>query len=123
MNEVLSSIRYIKFMAYERPFEQRILKARDEELRQQRSIYMLEVLWDFIWGASPIACIVVSFYVYTKIMERDLTPAVAFTSLAIFNELRFAINALPDTFVSALQCYVSLLRIGTLDGVDNQTIL
>lgn len=112
MNEVLSSIRYIKFMAYERPFEQRILKAREEEMKQQRHNYMLEVAFNFIWGISPIACVLVSFFVYVKIMQKDLTPSVAFTSLAVFNELRYAINVLPDTFINALQCFVSLRRIG-----------
>lgn len=122
MNEVLSSIRYIKFMAYERPFEQRILKARDEELKQQRKIYMLEVAFNFIWGASPVACVLVAFFVYTKVMKQDLTPSIAFTSLAVFNELRYAINVLPDTFISALQCFVSLRRITTylnLPDVEN----
>ena len=112
MSEVLSSIRYIKFMAYERAFEQRILRAREEEIRQQRNNYLLEVAFNFIWGASPIACVLVSFLVFTKAMHRDLTPSIAFTSLAVFNELRYAINVLPDTFISALQCFVSLRRIG-----------
>ena len=112
MSEVLSSIRYIKFMAYEKPFEQRILRAREEEIRQQRFNYLLEVAFNFIWNTSPIACVLVSFFVFTKVMHRDLTPSIAFTSLAVFNELRFAINVLPDTFISALQCYVSLRRIG-----------
>lgn len=112
MSEVLSSIRYIKFMAYENIFEKRILEAREEELKQQRSIYFLEVAFNFIWGASPIACVLVSFFVYVKVMGQPLTPSIAFTSLAVFHELEYAINVLPDTFISALQCFVSLRRIG-----------
>lgn len=112
MSEVLSSIRYIKFMAYEKVFEKRILEARAEELRQQRKNYFLEVAFNFIWGASPIACVLVSFFVYVKIMGQPLTPSTAFTSLAVFHELEYAINVLPDTFISALQCFVSLRRIG-----------
>jgi ABC-type bacteriocin/lantibiotic exporter with double-glycine peptidase domain len=111
MNEVLSSIRYIKFMAYERAFEQRILKAREEEIRQQRKNYMLEVAFNLIWSTSPITCVLVSFFVYTKIMHQSLTPSIAFTSLAVFHELEYAINVLPDTFISALQCFVSIKRI------------
>lgn len=111
MNEVLSSIRFIKFMAYERAFEKRILSARGEELRQQRNTYLLEVAFNLIWGVSPIVCILTSFFVYTKIMQRDLTPSIAFTALAVFHELTFAINVLPDTFISALQCFVSLRRV------------
>lgn len=112
MSEVLSSIRFIKFMAYEGVFEKRILRAREEELKQQRTVYFLEVAFNFIWGASPIACVLVSFFVYVKVMGQPLTPSIAFTSLAVFHELEYAINVLPDTFISALQCFVSLRRIG-----------
>ena len=112
MSEVLSSIRYIKFMAYERAFEQRILRAREEEIRQQRNNYLLHVAFNFVWGASPVACVLVSFLVFTKGMHRDLTPSVAFTSLAIFNELRYATNVLPYMFITTSQGIVSLKRIG-----------
>ncbi|CAD6588427.1 MAG: hypothetical protein CYPHOPRED_004384 [Cyphobasidiales sp. Tagirdzhanova-0007] len=111
MSEVLSSIRYIKFMAYERAFEQRILRAREEEIRQQRNNYLLHVAFNFVWGASPVACVLVSFLVFTKGMHRDLTPSVAFTSLAIFNELRYATNVLPYMFITTSQGIVSLKRI------------
>lgn len=40
-----------------------------------------------------------------------MTPSKAFASLAVFNELRFALNALPDVFVSGLESLVSLRRI------------
>ena len=36
MNEVLQSVRMIKYLAFERPFEQRILKSRDSELAHLR---------------------------------------------------------------------------------------
>ena len=109
-------------MAYERVFEKRIMAARAEELKQQRNNYLLEIAFNFIWGASPIACVVVSFFMYTKVMGRALTPSVAFTALAVFHELEFAINVLPDTFISALQCFVSLRRIEKyldMPDVDN----
>ncbi|CAH7666033.1 hypothetical protein PPACK8108_LOCUS348 [Phakopsora pachyrhizi] len=75
MNEVLSSIRMIKYMAWESPFEKKILRSREYELKH------------FLW--------------FTKVERRDLTPAVAFTSLV----------TLPETFINALQCLVSLHRI------------
>jgi ABC-type multidrug transport system fused ATPase/permease subunit len=40
-----------------------------------------------------------------------LTPAIAFTSVAVFDELRYALNALPETFINALQGFVSCRRI------------
>ena len=40
-----------------------------------------------------------------------LPPSIAFTAVAVFGELRFALNALPETFISVLQGFVSLRRI------------
>ena len=111
MNEVMSSIRMLKFMAWEAPFEKRILNAREEELKQQRRIYTLEIAFDFIYSFSPVACVVVAFYVYTSVQGNRLIPSVAFASLAIFNELKFAINIIPDILINALQSYVSIKRI------------
>lgn len=93
MNEVLQSIRMIKFFAFEHPFEARILVARDEELRFLKRNFYLEVAFQFIWTASPILCVLVSFYVYTVVMGERLTPSTAFAALAVWNELRFALSA------------------------------
>lgn len=57
MNEILQSIRMIKFFAFEQPFEERILKAREEELKHLKWNFTLEVAFQFIWTASPILCI------------------------------------------------------------------
>ncbi|BGP24141.1 ATP-binding cassette transporter [Rhodotorula toruloides] len=113
MNEVLGSIRMIKFYAFERPFEKRILEARRDELEMLRWNYFLEVSFQGIWSISPILCILVSFWAYTSplLMNRQLTPSTAFTALSVWNELRFALNVVPDVLQSALQSLVSLRRI------------
>ena len=43
MNEILGAIRMLKFMAWERSFEARVLKIREKELRYQRLNYTIEV--------------------------------------------------------------------------------
>ncbi|GAA5837403.1 hypothetical protein JCM5353_002686 [Sporobolomyces roseus] len=113
MQEVLSSIRMLKYMAIEKPFEERILKARDAELAQLRWNFILEVSFQAIWSISPILCVLMSFWAYTSplLMGKNLTPSIAFASLAVWNELRFALNIIPDVVVNALQCVVSLRRI------------
>ena len=40
---------------------------------------------------------------FTLVSGRTLTPSIAFTSIAVFAELRYALNALPETFIQALQ--------------------
>ena len=43
MNEVLGAIRMLKFMAWERSFESRVLKVRNRELKYQNLNYTIEV--------------------------------------------------------------------------------
>lgn len=41
----------LKFMAWERSFEKRVLAIREKELSYQRRNYYIEVLFNFIWYA------------------------------------------------------------------------
>ncbi|OJT05133.1 ABC transporter ATP-binding protein/permease VMR1, partial [Trametes pubescens] len=111
MNEILGGIRMLKFMAWERSFEARVLKVRERELKYQKLNYVIEVLLNTIWNASPILVTLVSFWHFTVVRGQLLTPSIAFTSISVFNELKFALNALPETLIKMLQCAVSLRRI------------
>ncbi|KAH9174901.1 ATP-binding cassette transporter [Lactarius sanguifluus] len=111
MNEVLGAIRMLKFMAWERNFEKRVLKIREKELKFQKLNYIIEVLWNAIWNASPMIVTLVAFFHFAVIKNQILTPSVAFTSVAVFSEMKFALNALPETLINMLQSFVSLRRI------------
>ena len=121
MNEILQGIRMLKFMAWERSFEKRIEGIRQEELHWQARNYLIEVCFNCIWALSPVVVTVVSFLHFTLVAKQELTPAIAFTSIAVFAELRYALNALPETFIEALQGFVSCRRIEkymTLSEID-----
>ncbi|RDB27902.1 ATP-dependent bile acid permease [Hypsizygus marmoreus] len=111
MNEILGGIRMIKFMAWERNFEAKVLKVRVKELKYQKLNYSIETLWNAIWNGSPILVTLVSFWHFTIVRQQTLTPSIAFTSIIVFNEMKFALNALPETFINLLQSLVSLRRI------------
>lgn len=87
------------------------LTASTAELRAQKQQFALEVVFELLWNISPVTCSLTAFFLYTKVQGHELTPATAFASLAVFNELRFALNALPDVFVTGLESLVSLRRI------------
>ncbi|KAI0312306.1 multidrug resistance-associated ABC transporter [Amylostereum chailletii] len=110
MNEVLGAIRMLKFMAWERSFEKRVLKIREQELKYQQLNYAIETLWNAIWSGSPILVTLAAFFHYVVIRGEPLTPSIAFTSV-FFNEMRFALNAVPETLINMLQSLVSLRRI------------
>ncbi|KAH0581287.1 hypothetical protein H2248_012386 [Termitomyces sp. 'cryptogamus'] len=111
MNEILGGIRMLKFMAWERNFEARVMKIREKELKYQKLNYSIETLWNAIWNGSPILVTLVSFWHFAVVREQRLTPSIAFTSIIVFNEMKFALNALPETFINLLQSLVSLRRI------------
>lgn len=112
MNEILGGIRMLKFMAWERSFEKRVMKIRERELKYQKLNYRIEVVFSAIWEASPLIVTLVSFWHFAIWRQQTLTPSIAFTSMMVFNEMRFAMNALPETFINLLQVHVSLKRIG-----------
>ncbi|KDQ53279.1 hypothetical protein JAAARDRAFT_72568 [Jaapia argillacea MUCL 33604] len=111
MNEVLGAIRMLKFMAWERSFEKKVLKIREKELKYQKLNFRIETLWNAIWNGSPLLVTLVSFWHFAVIRQQILTPSIAFTSIAIFSEMKFALNALPETLINLLQSAVSLKRI------------
>ncbi|KAF5314753.1 hypothetical protein D9611_007066 [Ephemerocybe angulata] len=111
MNEILGAIRMLKFMAWERSFEKRVLTIRQRELKYQKLHYNIETIWNAIWNGSPILVTLVAFWHYAVVRGQPLTPSIAFTSIVVFNEMKFALNALPETFINMLQSFVSLRRI------------
>ncbi|EIW76959.1 multidrug resistance-associated ABC transporter [Coniophora puteana RWD-64-598 SS2] len=111
MNEVLGAIRMLKFMAWERPFESRILRVRERELKYQKLNYWLEVIFAAIWDSSPLIVTLVAFWHFSVWRGEPLTPSIAFPTILVFQELQFAFNTLPETFVNMLQSFVSLRRV------------
>ncbi|TCD67258.1 hypothetical protein EIP91_000335 [Steccherinum ochraceum] len=111
MNEILGGIRMLKFMAWERSFEKRVLKIRDRELKYQNLNYNVAVVWNAIWSASPILVTLISFWHFTVVRGQVLTPSIAFTSISVFADLKNALNALPETLINFVQSLVSIRRI------------
>ncbi|KAG2235405.1 hypothetical protein INT48_005755 [Thamnidium elegans] len=111
MNEVLQGIRQIKFFAWESKWEERIMKARNVELHQLSITYINGVFFSLVWQGAPILVTLASFYVFTKVQGNELNAPIAFTVISIFNELRYALNVIPETVIDAVQAYSSLKRI------------
>ncbi|KAH8822793.1 P-loop containing nucleoside triphosphate hydrolase protein [Flagelloscypha sp. PMI_526] len=112
MNEVLGSIRMLKFMAWERTFEDKVLDVRKTELKYQFRTFLIKASFKFIWEVSPVLVAVSCFAHFTLVRGQPLTPSVAFTAILVFAEMKVAINALPDVLVKVLECTVSSKEVG-----------
>lgn len=111
MNEVLQGIRMIKFNAWEKNLANRIFKLRELELKQVRQVFIYDVCFHALWMGVPVIITVLSFLSFTKIQGKDLTPSIAFVSITVFAELRFALNIVPELIIEGAQALVSIRRI------------
>ncbi|RUS23063.1 hypothetical protein BC937DRAFT_92822, partial [Endogone sp. FLAS-F59071] len=111
MNELLQAMRIVKFFAWEGEFRKRILAIRETELKAIRS-RLIEYLWiGNVWFIIPILIMLSVFWAYTTIAGHELTATIAFTALALFANLRFALDEIPFIVSSILQAKVALVRV------------
>ncbi|EPB91889.1 hypothetical protein HMPREF1544_01183 [Mucor circinelloides 1006PhL] len=111
MNEVLQGIRQIKFFAWESNWSKRILESRDAELGCIKKGYLSEVVFLLLWQGTPLMVTTVAFWSFTKLQGEQLTAPIAFTSIAIFNELRAAFSIIPEAAVRLFETLISVKRI------------
>lgn len=121
----------IKFFAWSRNFRARVLEARELEIKRLINIFVMNACFTLLWFGSPILVTVLTFISFVKFQHGELTAAVAFTSIALFDRLRLPLNALPEILVELVTANVSLRRIekflgereimdGVHGGIDNE---
>uniref|UniRef100_A0A8C5GZ36 ATP-binding cassette sub-family C member 5 n=1 Tax=Gouania willdenowi TaxID=441366 RepID=A0A8C5GZ36_GOUWI len=94
MNEILGCIKFIKMYCWEDAFAQNIHTVRSKE----RSILeRAGVVQSLTVGVAPIVVVIASVCTFTLHMALgyDLTAAEAFTVVAVFNSMTFALKVTP----------------------------
>uniref|UniRef100_A0A672I7I8 ATP-binding cassette sub-family C member 5 n=1 Tax=Salarias fasciatus TaxID=181472 RepID=A0A672I7I8_SALFA len=94
MNEILGCIKFIKMYCWEDAFAQNIHKVRTEE---RRILERAGVVQSLTVGVAPIVVVIASVCTFTLHMALgyDLTAAEAFTVVAVFNSMTFALKVTP----------------------------
>ncbi|KAI8821599.1 P-loop containing nucleoside triphosphate hydrolase protein [Chytriomyces cf. hyalinus JEL632] len=112
-SETLSSIRVIKFFAWEDSFLERIIHIRMEELKAVVSGNMIRAGITASGFAIPVMAGVVTFIVYS-VTSPVFDATVVFTALALFNQLRGPLMWTPQMIGSWADTRVALTRIHAL---------
>ena len=114
-NELLTGIKVLKLYAWEEAFEIIIQELRNNELKNLWKTGKISAWTSLIWGGSATIVSLITFLVYvltgTDNDPHILTSAKTFTSLTLFNILRFPLNMLPYLVVSISQAMVSISRL------------
>mmetsp|Transcript_3880 Transcript_3880/g.5967 ORF Transcript_3880/g.5967 Transcript_3880/m.5967 type:complete len:1464 (+) Transcript_3880:108-4499(+) len=112
VNEVLAGIRIIKFYAWEKPFGKELNRLRDKELKALTQLaYTSAVGFSLIMLSAPIINPILVFLVYISTGSKPLDAATAFTTIALFNIMRFPFAFLPMGFLQYVQSKIALKRL------------
>ncbi|XP_054648189.1 ATP-binding cassette sub-family C member 5 isoform X1 [Dunckerocampus dactyliophorus] len=117
MNEILSCIKFIKMYCWEDAFAENIRKVRSEEKRILERAGLIQSL---TVGVAPIVVVIASVCTFTLHMTLgyDLTAAEAFTVVAVFNSMTFALKVTPLAVRSLSEGAVAVKRFQRLFTMD-----
>lgn len=112
MNEILTGIRIIKFYAWELPFGKEVSRVRKLEMDALTKLaYTVAVGFSIILLSTPIVQPIIVFVTYVNIQDQPLTAATAFTTVALFNLMRFPFAFMPMGLLQYIQSKISLKRL------------
>ncbi|XP_005913169.1 multidrug resistance-associated protein 5 [Haplochromis burtoni] len=119
MNEILGCIKFIKMYCWEDAFAKNIRKVRLEErsiLERAGNVQSITV------GLSPITMVLASVCTFSLHMALgyDLTAAEAFTVVAVFNAMTFALRVTPLAVRSLSEASVAVKRFQRLFTMDDR---
>jgi len=116
--EVIGSMRVIKFFGWEQSFLNILQKLREKEINRSKKGIILGANTHAIFGSIPFISSALTFIAYSAAGNK-LTAAKVFSSLAFFNMLRGPLSILPNTFNQLADASVSLKRIkNVLNGEE-----
>uniref|UniRef100_A0A8C7MYW4 ABC transmembrane type-1 domain-containing protein n=1 Tax=Oncorhynchus kisutch TaxID=8019 RepID=A0A8C7MYW4_ONCKI len=111
MNEVLTCIKLIKMYAWETSFEKKI--TGEEEKNEKQLLEMagyIQSINSSITTIIPTMATILTFVVHT-LLGLPLSSSEAFTTIAIFNSMRFSLGLLPFSVKAIAEGLVSLARL------------
>ena len=108
--EILQSVRFVKYFGWESSFLERIDSIRKREIRAIQFLLAIRNAINAVSMSLPIFASMLSFITYS-LSKHPLTAAPIFSSLALFNSLRLPLNLLPMVIGQVTDAWASLGRI------------
>ncbi|TNN71772.1 Canalicular multispecific organic anion transporter 1 [Liparis tanakae] len=120
MNEILNGIKILKLYAWEPSFQAQVEGIRGDELVVMRKFAYLTSVSTFIFSCAPALVSLATFAVFVGVSpDNVLTAEKAFTSISLFNILRFPLAMLPMLIAALVQTTVSRKRLEKFLGGED----
>ncbi|EMD36164.1 hypothetical protein CERSUDRAFT_84254 [Gelatoporia subvermispora B] len=111
VTDTMSVIRMIKLFGWEPRMADQIAQRRKEELALQRKYQILQFSVVVSNYVIPLITMLVTLFTYTVVMKEELSASKLFSSIAVFDLLRRALNMTTNFIPISIQGKVSLERV------------
>jgi ATP-binding cassette, subfamily C (CFTR/MRP), member 1 len=108
--EILGSVRFVKFFGWESSFLDRLKELRKREIRAVQILLSMRNAINAVAMSMPVFASMLAFITYS-LTDHGLAPSRIFSSLALFNSLRMPLNLLPLVLGQVTDAKTSLERI------------
>ena len=110
IQEILPAMKLIKFYAWEKFFEQEISTIRAREMKLQVNNAIIKTInFAMVFATPPMtACVIFATY---EMMVGRLDATLAFTTLSLFNILRFPLVVLPKAMRAVSDAMTAMNRV------------
>ena len=108
--EILGSVRFVKFFGWETSFLARLKEIRAREVRSIQVLLAIRNAINALSMSMPVFASMLAFITYS-LTDHGLQPARIFSSLALFNSLRMPLNLLPLVIGQVTDASASIGRI------------
>ncbi|XP_062319103.1 canalicular multispecific organic anion transporter 1 isoform X2 [Osmerus eperlanus] len=120
MNEILNGIKILKLYAWEPSFQSQVEGIREQELQVMKKFAYLSSVSTFIFSCAPALVSLATFATFVGVSSENVLDAgKAFTSISLFNILRFPLAMLPMLIAAMVQTTVSKQRLEKFLGGDD----
>ncbi|KAF9175413.1 hypothetical protein BGX20_005689 [Mortierella sp. AD010] len=102
-----------------------IMKTKDERIDMLNEMPFAILFTEIVWLVVPLFNIAIILTVYTKVLGNEISASKLFTTLALFNVMRQALNILPSHIKGTMQAIVSMKRINKFlleEDLDKNTV-
>ncbi|KAI0810725.1 ABC transporter family protein [Xylaria sp. FL0064] len=117
--EILQSVRFVKYFGWEEAFMKRLEEVRDREIHGIQVLLAIRNAINSVSLSLPIYASFLSFITYS-LTAHGLSAAEVFSSLALFNGLRLPLNLLPLVIGTVVDAWSSMKRIQDFMLSENQ---
>ncbi|KAI1214940.1 ATP-binding cassette transporter protein YOR1-like protein [Annulohypoxylon truncatum] len=108
--EILQSVRFVKYFGWEGAFLERLREIRSREIHSIQILLAVRNAINAVSMSLPIYASMLSFITYS-LTDHGLPAAQVFSSLALFNGLRMPLNLLPLVIGQTVDAWSSMKRI------------